>query len=164
MADDPKNNMDAVPETNPRLPLILGLVVGLAIGGAAAAAYFVLKPETESVADTVEKVPPATPYYLDIDQMRAPLMDYQRAAVIGYVELEIQVEVSSEDEVDYIEMREPLLRHAANAILSKQGASTKDNPRQIDFDRVANDLTNAFNAALDKPVVKAVHIIKGTRI
>lgn len=156
----------ADPGPSPKLPLIIGLIVGLIFGGGGAVAYFLfMAPPSESdaveVVETVEEE--ADPYYFELDRVTAPLLN-SRNRIVGHVHLDLDVEVLDEDMVPYLDVREPILRHAANAALSQSGAGRAEQPMQIDYDRVAERLTLAFNEALGKDIVYAVRVKNAARL
>lgn len=151
---------------NPKLPLIIGLILGLVFGGGGGAGYFVfLAPQPESVSNvedvSVDEVP--EPYFFELDRITAPLLN-ERRKIVGYVHLDMHLEVHEKDLVNFLDVREPILRHAANAALAEAGAGRDDQPAQVDYDGVSALLTKAFNDALTQEIVKSVHIKSGTRL
>jgi len=156
----------ADPGPSPKLPLIIGLIVGLIFGGGGAVAYFTFmsEPGESDPVETVEAVEEESyPYYFELDRITAPLLN-GRKRIVGYVHLDVNIEVHEEDMVSYLDVREPILRHAANAALSQSGAGRADQPLQVDYDRIAQGLTQAFNEALGRDVVYAVRVKNATRL
>ena len=168
MADEEEQLDEALAEVgpNPKIPLVIGLMLGLFLGGGGAAGYFLfLTPPDESVAETevvaVEEV--VEPYFFELNRLTAPLLNNRRK-IVGYVHLDVNLEVHDEDLVNFLDVREPILRHAANAALAEMGAGREDQPAQVDYDGVSALLAKAVNEALPENIVKAVHVKSGTRL
>ncbi|MFZ5609289.1 MAG: hypothetical protein ACOY99_06745 [Pseudomonadota bacterium] len=168
MAEEAAEAEEAPKPPKGKLFLMLGLVAGLLLGGGGTAGYFLFlapaTPEGEGVL-ALENAPlkPINVQFFVLDRLSAPLIDQNRK-IVGYVGLDLALEVDGEAYVKYLEDREPILRHAANVTLSKAGAGLPDRTRQVDYERIAEELKTAFNASLDQPVVLAVRVSQAVRL
>lgn len=177
MADDPKAAADGEatdappPEKKSKLPLLIGLAAGVALGAGGAAGYFIFAaappPEPVEVVEHVEpevvEDEPKDLVFAKMERLSAPLID-AKGRVRGYVHLNLMLAVDGSDDQSFVRLRDPMLRHAANAVLAKKGVSAPDNPTKIDFDGTAALLRDTFNQTLGRPVVLSVRVVQAVRL
>lgn len=148
------------------LLLIVLPIVGLMLGGGGVAAYFLFlaPPAGPSQAEAVKEEPPPPPHvpaFVKLERLSAPLIGEKRA-LLGYVGLDLQLEVDGEDVAQRVKDNLPILRHAINMALNETGGGRADNPRMIDYAGIAATVKKAANDALHEPLIIAVQIQSAT--
>lgn len=143
--------------------LVVLPLAGLLLGGGGVAGYFLFLAPPPAVPGAVEVVeeapppPPHTPVFVKLERLSAPLIGDKRA-LLGYVGLDLQLEVDGEEVAQRVEDNLPIVRHAVNMALSERGAGRADNPRMIDYAGIAATVKDAANTALHEPLIIAVQI------
>ena len=125
-----------------KLLLIVGLVLGIALGGGVAA---VLLPsggdepaEETAAAEPEAEAEPAVPaevLTVAVTRLPVPLADAQ-GEVLGYMFVDLSLEVDGMDSQSYVAARVPRLRDAYLRRLSGQQLTLADHPGALDYDRL----------------------------
>lgn len=172
MSDE--ENVDELPAAEPKkskLPLILMLIGGLAIGGGGATGYFMFaapKAETAQTDQTddqkeKEQLAARKPKFVDVDRVSAPLIN-ERKVVVGHVSMYIRLQVKDDDDIDWIRDRLPMVRHAINLSVTKTGVNFPDSPFAVDYDGAAKRIAASIGAYLQTDKVLAAHIAEAVRL
>lgn len=175
MADENEEGAAAQPEEAPKrskLPMIVMLVAGLALGGGGAAGYFMfLAPQDEPQAETAEakeaamqaKLAKKKPVFVDVDRVSAPLIAEQ-VHVVGHVSMYIRLQVEDNDDQDWVRDRLPMVRHAINLAVTREGVSFPDDGHKVDYEGTSKRIAKAINAYLKTDKVIAAHITEAVRL
>lgn len=175
MADDTEDSGDGQSIEAPKrskLPLILTLVAGLAIGGGGAAGYFMFLAPKEAPQASDEKAKEAAeiakaakrkPVFVIVDRMSAPLIAEQKH-VVGHVSMYIRLQVKNADDQDWVRDRLPMVRHAINLAMTQTGVNFPEDAHKVDYDGSAQKITDAVNAYLKTDKVIAAHITEAVRL
>lgn len=172
MSDE--NDIEDLPAAEPKkskLPLILMLIGGLAIGGGGATGYFMFaapKAEMGRTGQTddqkeKEKLSARKPKFVDVDRVSAPLIN-NRMVVVGHVSMYIRLQVKNDDDIDWLRDRLPMVRHAINLSVTKNGVNFPDSPFSVDYDGAAKRIAESVSAYLQTDKVLAVHITEAVRL
>lgn len=142
-----------------RLVPALLAVVGLALGGGGATAWFLfLGPQagSEAEAPARPKGPPAPPVFVDVNRLTIPLVNAE-GMLSGHMNLDMKFEVAADD-ADFVKARIPMMRHAINETLSRTSIADKNNPQLLDYALAQKVLRDAANRALTREAVRTVQI------
>lgn len=142
-----------------RLVPALLAVVGLALGGGGATAWFLfLGPQagSEAEAPAKPKGPPAPPVFVDINRLTIPLVNAE-GMLSGHMNLDMKFEVSTDD-ADFVKARIPMMRHAINETLSRTSIADKNNPLLLSYPTAQKVLRDAANRALGRDAIRTVQI------
>ncbi len=157
-----------------RMMLIIGIVAGLAIGVTGAFFWLSNKDKEAEIEDGVEEIVeevveeiteavPGIPYvYLYIERMPAALVD-ERGRTVGYVFLDLTLELQNGDEQSYVSARMPRVNDALLRAISEHGLTRPGTRGQLDYDRVSAYLLEAANAAVNQEYITGVYITRALR-
>lgn len=158
------------PAKSSRMMLIVGVLIGLAVG--VVGAFLMLKDsgdETNEAQEAVveeqteEKAAPAVNYvYLYIERMPAALMD-DRGRTVGYVFLDLTLELLNGADQSFVSARMPRVKDALLRSISENGLSRPGTNGQLDFDRVSQYLLESANKAVEGNLITGVYITKALR-
>ena len=150
MASEETEQTDEQGEDQPsgkggKLLLIVGLVLGIALGGGVAAVLLpsggdeaaedaeqAEVPDAEAEAETAV---PAEVLTVAVTRLPVPLADAQ-GEVLGYMFVDLSLEVDGMDSQSYVAARVPRLRDAYLRRLSGQQLTLADRPGALDYDRL----------------------------
>jgi flagellar basal body-associated protein FliL len=147
------------PKSKKGLFIALGLALaGLLLGGGGASAYFLLlhPADKAAVKEAAEEIVKAPPEYVEIDRMLVSLLD-QDGKLLTYLSLDLTLEVEAKD-LDYVNNRLPLVRHAVNEAFSMMPMAAK-NKGSLDFEKASKTILKLSNEALGQPAVVRVDIV-----
>ncbi|MEM8800130.1 MAG: hypothetical protein AAGF15_08630 [Pseudomonadota bacterium] len=161
-SDADTTDADQAGAKSSKLPLIIGAVLGLLIGGGGAAGYFLfLTPKPENVASIevaeTEEAEPVEYLYVSLNRISGPMLT-KSGRVLGYVSYSMEFAVETPEKKAFLDLRGPELRHVVNQVLSQKGSGAEDNPRRIDFAKLATFLKKALNQHFHDDVIAAVNI------
>lgn len=149
--------------------LIIGLVAGLVLGGGGAAGYFLFAggdepaPEEAVPAEVEEEVEaPTETSFIKLDQLSAPLVSDGR--VLGYVLLNLSIEVEGSDNELLVAQRLPALKAAFLRDVTETPIGKPDQPMMIDYDSLTKRLKSVANRELGANVVHRVLVTQSTRL
>lgn len=161
--------------------LVLGLLAGLLMGGLGVGGFFMLTGEepsaeqaaetestdtndTESVdeADADESSARQSTAFVRLDRLSAPLINDGR--VMGYVLLDLSIEVRRSDDELVVAQRLPALRAAFLRDVTENPIGKPDQPMIIDYETLTSRLRAAANRELPRPVVLRVLVTQSTRL
>lgn len=153
-----------------RKPLMIGLAAGLLAGGAAVAAYFLLLRPAGPAADKPVAAAPdaatasasAAATYVKLDRLSAPLLADN--IVMGYVLLDLSLEVKNKSDELAVVQKLPALRAAFLRAVTETPIGKPDQPLVVDFASLTARLQDTANRELGKPLVKRVLVVQTTRI
>lgn len=147
--------------------LIAGLVGGLLIGGAATfgitTVFFghdeaaVEEPESEP-----EPVPDDPAIYVEINRLPASLLN-AKGRLLGYMFLDLSLEVASAEDRDWLLMRMPLVRDAFLRSISADGIMQPGSLTALDHDRLPKRLQAVANKALKREVITHILVTNALR-
>lgn len=126
-----------------KLLLIVGLVLGIALGGGVAAVLLPSGGDEEPAEETAAAEPeaeaepavPAEVLTVAVTRLPVPLADAQ-GEVLGYMFVDLSLEVDGMDSQSYVAARVPRLRDAYLRRLSGQQLTLADRPGALDYDRL----------------------------
>lgn len=149
--------------------LIIGLVAGLVLGGGAAAGYFLFadgdEPASEEVAAAEveeEAEALAETSFIKLDQLSAPLVSDGR--VLGYVLLNLSIEVEGSEHELLVAQRLPALKAAFLRNVTDTPIGKPEQPMMIDYDSLTKRLKSVANRELGSKVVHRVLVTQSTRL
>jgi flagellar basal body-associated protein FliL len=155
-----------------RMKLVVGLVLGLVIGGGGVYGGLVFMggddgatPEPvveEEVVEEVEAAPPVDLVYLAVERMPAPLVN-QNGDLLGYVFLDLALEIAPGDNQSYVSERLPRIQDAFIRAISANGLTRPGTNGQIDYDRVIGYLMDTVNNTLGEGYVVSISITRALR-
>lgn len=151
-----------------RMMLIIGILVGLAVGSIGVFLWLNSKsdepePEIEEVVEEIVEEEAAINYiYLYIERMPAALVD-ENQRTVGYVFLDITLELHNSDEQSYVSSRMPRVKDSLLRAISEHGLTRPGTRGQLDYDRVSEYLLKAANDAIGKEYVMGVYITRALR-
>jgi flagellar basal body-associated protein FliL len=173
MSDDLEIEIEEETGKSSRMMLIVGTLIGLTVGVVGAFLWLSNKDEASSEEEEVveevvepseeEVAIPAVSYiYLYIERMPAALVD-ENGRTVGYVFLDITLELHDSEEQSYVSARMPRVKDALLRAISKNGLTRPGTSGQMDYDRVSSYLLEASNAAIEKEYVTGVYITRALR-
>ncbi|MEM7568655.1 MAG: hypothetical protein AAF337_02560 [Pseudomonadota bacterium] len=175
MAEDTEETSEteiAEPPKRSKLPMVVMLVAGLALGGSGAAGYFMFLAPSDTPADASAEAKAAAeqkklanrkPFFVMIDRVSAPLIA-EGAYVVGHVSMYIRLQVADADDQDWVRDRLPMVRHAINLAVTRKGVNFPDDGHKVDYDGAAKLMADAINAYLKTDKVIAAHITEAVRL
>lgn len=171
MADEELSEEVQAPVKRSKLPLILTLVGGLAVGGGGATGYFLFaapKPAADIADMTAEQtekelLAARKPLFVIVDRISAPMISRDNV-VVGHVSMYVRLQVKDERDLDWVRDRVPMVRHAINKSLTKTGVNFPDAPHSIDYDGAAKKIVLAIQEYMQTDRVLAAHILEAVRL
>ena len=146
--------------------LIIGLAAGLLVGGGIAAAYFLFqgpqKTEMVAAAPPPPPPPPENTTFVKVDRVSAPLV--HDGQVLGYVLLDLSLEVKGNANELLVAQRLPALKAAFLKEVTREPIGKEDEPLIIDFEKLTERLRKAANQELGKAAVLRVLVTQSTRV
>lgn len=144
--------------------LIFGLIGGLLIGGGATfGALFFLGGDhegdgaVEEVAEP-EPLPELTTVYVTLNRIPASLVD-ERGKILGYVFMDLSLEVANGDDRDWVATQMPLVRDAVLRSVARNGVAPPGRPAELDYDGATSRMKEALNKALKRDVIVQVLLV-----
>ena len=141
--------------------LIVGLLAGLIVGGGGAAGFFIMQSADETASEPVEVVEEKAPelpdyQYARIDRLNLPL--FHKGRVLNYAVMNGSLEtIGNEDKLlvvkNVIIIKDALLRY-----FSVNPVGREDNPRTVDFDKLAAKIKQVANQEVGREIVNRVVI------
>ncbi len=178
MAEEPKagDSTSVAAEKKPsKKLLIIGLVLGLALGGGGAAAVFLTKGDApaegkdgEHVGNDADGDPEAveTPVvetaFVKLDRLSAPFV-YQ-GRILGYVLLDLSLEVEKGPQEMRIAQQLPSLRAAFLIEVTERPIGKPDQPTVIDYEGASQRLLDVANRELKGAELRRILITQSTRL
>lgn len=161
MSGDAKDNA-AKPGGGKKL-LIMGLAAGLLVGGGGAAAFFLfLKPKEEPAAEKpAEAAQPEPASFVKLDRLSAPLQSGD--IVVGYVLLDLSLEVKTKNDELLVVQKLPAVRAAFLREVTNTPIGKPDQPLVVDFDGLTARLKETANRELGRAAVSRVLVLQSTR-
>lgn len=172
MADEKKSEEDdkdgAAGQGSKKL-LIFGLIGGLIVGGAATFAITTMffsnpgavveevEPEPE-----VEPPPEITAIYIQVGRLPASLLD-GRGRLLGYMFLDLSLELANTGDRDWLLSRMPLVRDAFIRSISADGIMQPGSLTQLDHDGLPKRLRDAANKALKRDIITGILVTNALR-
>lgn len=156
------------------LMLALILIGGILIG---AGGYFAFTLVTAQNADEVveeeaeaaqEEAPEVieTPKedlsYIEIKRLPAAILD-KEGIVTGYVFLDLKLEVLTQNEPEYVQVRLPRIQAAMLKDIATHGVTLADKPGVIDYDGLNKRFTKVGNEAIGGDRIRAVFVFRAIR-
>jgi flagellar basal body-associated protein FliL len=171
MSDEENVEEGQQPEKRSKLPLILMLVGGLVVGGGGAASYFMFLAPKEEVQKTdqsqdeidKEKLAARKPVFVVVDRVSAPMISKDNV-VVGHVSMYVRLQVKNDDDLDWVRDRLPMVRHAINLSVAKDGVSFPESPFTVDYDGTAKRIAEGVRAYLQTDKILAAHIKEAVRL
>lgn len=170
MADDKKNgDGEGGGEENKgsKKLLIAGLIGGLIIGGAATFGITTMffggdGTHVEEVEPEPEPEPEAPAIYVQINRLPASLLN-ARGRLLGYLFLDLSLEVKNTEDRDWLLVRMPLVRDAFLRSISADGVMQPGSLTTLDHAGLRNRLRAAANKALHRDVITDILITNALR-
>lgn len=150
-----------------KILLIVGLVVGLGVGGGGAYLYFMdgqnNAPDAEFEAEVAaEPEEPDDPQYVEIKRLTGPLIS-ETGGVLGYVFLDVSLEVNGTDDQEYLSGRRAILQDAFLKEMSANPMSRPGQPGVIDYEGLQERFRRVGNGALNNQMIRRVLITRAQR-
>lgn len=144
--------------------IVLAVVAVLLIGGGVLAVSMFSggEEQVEMVERSTEAAPAPKPIYVNIERLPAAVTDSE-GRTIGYVFLDISLELTGAEEQAFVTDRLPRIRDAFLRSISKDGISRPDEPGVIDFEGVGQRFKDTANAVLGREVIQQVLIPRALR-
>lgn len=147
--------------------LIIGLAAGLLAGGGGAAGYFLFlappaAPEQEPAPVAEPEPAPAPTSFVTLEKLSAPLV--HDGEVMGYVLLDLSLEVAGPEEISRVNERLPALKAAFLRDVTATPIGKADAPLVIDYEALTARLREVANRELPQPDVLRVLITQSTRL
>ena len=170
MADDEKNgegeNGGEENKGSKKL-LIAGMIGGLIIGGAATFGVITMffsgdVAHVEEVEPEPEPVPDVPAIYVDINRLPASLLNAQ-GRLLGYLFLDLSLEVENAEDRDWLLLRMPLVRDAFLRSISADGVMRPGSLVDLDHDGLPKRLRAAANKALQRDVITGILVTNALR-
>jgi len=170
MADNnAAGNEQAAKSGGGRKFLVIGLMLGLLIGGAGAGGYFLFMggEEDASASVTGTEIPekaakPVKTVFVKLDQLSAPLVSNGR--VMGYVLLDLSLEVKASEHEVKVAQRLPALKAAFLKEVTSTPIGKPDQPMIIDYEALTSRLTSVANRELGEELILRVLVTQSTRV
>lgn len=147
-----------------KMLLIFGLIGGLALGGGAtfgALKYLGGDHEGDDGAEEVaepEPLPELTTVYVTLSRIPASLVD-ERGKILGYVFMDLSLEVANGEDRDWVATQMPLVRDAVHRSIARHGVAPPGKPAELDYDGATLRLKDAVNKALKRDVIVRVLLV-----
>lgn len=145
--------------------LIVGLVAGLVLGGGGTGAYFLFTGKDDAAATPVveeQPKPPEKTTFIKLDHLSAPLVSEGR--VLGYVLLDLSLEIKGSEDELRVAQRLPALRAAFLKEVTANPIGREDQPMVIDYDGLTDRLRDLANRELGKDAIVRVLVTQNTRL
>ncbi|MCH8861699.1 MAG: hypothetical protein IID51_04215 [Proteobacteria bacterium] len=170
MAEDEKNGEgkdDGAENKGSKKLLIAGLVGGLIIGGAATLGITTVffsgdGTHVEEVEPEPEPEPDIPAIYVNIDRLPASLLN-AKGRLLGYLFLDLSLEVENTEDRDWLLMRMPLVRDAFLRSISADGVMQPGSLTTLDYQGLRSRLRAAANKALHRDVITDILITNALR-
>ncbi|GHF29083.1 hypothetical protein GCM10017044_25420 [Kordiimonas sediminis] len=148
-----------------KLLLIVGLVLGLGIGGAA---VFFLMPEDDG-SETQEVAEVTAPEDLQVVEFKEVLIPIYikrdgRSVFIGNYTVDLSIEVDGTAAVDKVTSMESRLKHEFIATISTVNLMREDSGAELDFEKASKVLKEKAEAVVGKGVIYDLTVTKAMRI
>ncbi len=147
--------------------LIAGLIGGLIVGGGATfgitSIFFsndgavVEEPEPEP-----EPVPDVPAIYVAVNRLPASLIDADNR-LLGYLFMDLSLEVDSVEDRDWLLLRMPLVRNAFLRSISTDGVMKKGSLTALDHEGLPGRLRTVANKALKRDIIINILITDALR-
>lgn len=147
--------------------LIAGLVGGLIVGGAATFGITTMffggdgtvvdEPEPEP-----EPVPDVPAIYISIQRLPASLLD-AKGNLLGYLFLDLSLEVASAEDRDWVQSRMPLVRDAFLRSISADGVMKPGSLTDLDHKGLPERLREVANKSLQREVITNILVTNALR-
>jgi len=146
--------------------LVLGLIAGLGLGGGGTAGYFLFAGGDETATEPVKAEeapqPPQKTTFVKLERLSAPLVSNGR--VLGYVLLDLSLEVKGAEDELRVAQRLPALRAAFLKEVTDTPIGKQDQPMVIDYDGLTGRLRTVANRELGRETVLRVLVTQSTRL
>lgn len=170
MADDEKNGEDengGAENKGSKKLLIAGLVGGLIIGGAATFGITTMffsgdGTHVEEVEPEPEPVPDVPAIYVEIKRLPASLLN-SKGRLLGYLFLDLSMEVENAEDRDWVLLRMPLVRDAFLKSISADGVMRPGSLTALDHEGLPKRLRAAANKALQRDVITGILVTNALR-
>ncbi len=166
MADNKDEGQDKKAGSGGRKFLIIGLAAGLLVGAGGAGAYFLFmakdKAASAPVAAKEAPKPPKTTSFVKLEHLSAPLVS--NGKVLGYVLLDLSLEVKGSADELHVAQRLPELRAAFLKDVTDTPIGKPDQPMMIDYDALTTRLRTLANQQLGEEAVVRVLVTQSTRL
>ncbi|MAU41701.1 MAG: hypothetical protein CMF31_08760 [Kordiimonas sp.] len=147
--------------------LVIGLLAGLVIGGGGAAAALMLMGGDDGEAGGTdvaeEEVAKPSPQYVSLERVSLPLLT-KTGRVLGYIMLELSIEVEGDENKLRLLHRLPALKSAflQNAHSTPIG---KDGQADVvDYPALNTRFTEEANQLFQEDIVKNIHVVQARRM
>jgi flagellar basal body-associated protein FliL len=147
--------------------LIAGLIGGLIVGGGATFGITTMflgqdgavveEPEPEP-----EPLPVVPAIYVKINRLPASLLD-GRGRLLGYLFVDLSLEVETTEDRDWVVSRMPLVRDAFLRSISADGVMVEGSLTQLDHDGLPGRLQAVANKALKRPIITNILVTGALR-
>lgn len=154
--------------------LALILIGGIVIGAGGYFAFTLLTAQNtdedvEQQAEVIEEETPEateTPKedlsYIEIKRLPAAILD-KDGTVTGYVFLDLKIEVLTDNEPEYVQVRLPRIQAAMLKDIATHGVTLADKPGVIDYDGLNERFTKVGNEAIGGDRIRAVFVFRAIR-
>lgn len=168
MAEEEKdtNEDGAKPSGGSKKLLVIGLIAGLLVGGGGAAGYFIMQPSNDAnheaaAEEVVEKAPELPDFqYARIDKLNLPL--FYKGRVLNYAVTSVSLETIGNDDKLIVVKNIIIIKDALLRYFSINAVGREDNPRIVDFDKLASKIKEVANQEIGREIVTRV-VISETR-
>lgn len=157
MADEDKN--DGEEKKGSKKLLIAGLIGGLIVGGGATFGITTMFFSSDgAVVEEAEPEPEPEPLpdvaviYVEINRLPASLTD-ENGRLLGYLFIDLSMEVESAEERDWVVSRMPLVRDAFLRSISAHGVMQAGSLTKLDHDGLPGRLRAVANKALKRDII-----------
>ena len=156
---------------NSVLLLVLILIGGILIGAGGYFGFTLFMGNTtdEAVEEQVEEVQEEEPApvqedfsYIDIKRMPAAILD-KDGNVTGYVFLDLKLEVPTDSDPAFVQLRLPRIQAAMLKDIAAHGVTMADKPGVIDYDGLNVRFVKVANEAIGGDRIRSVFVFRAIR-
>jgi flagellar basal body-associated protein FliL len=146
--------------------LVLGLLLGVAIGGGLGYYYF-SSQAPEAAGEQAKKKKPKGPL-LSVTFERIAVPIYVQSGnsnrFVGNYFIDLAVQTRGSENQNAVNRIKPQLQHAFISVISKADLMQEDSPLEIDHDKATAALKDKANEVLGDDIVEAISILSAMRL